>query len=349
MTARFAPNRRGLIAAGLALTALPGRASAEAGGPVLAGWREAILVVPDLAAWIETLTVVGGWEVIHRGAPDGSLNALWALPAEARTEQVLMRNIGARTGFLRLVKVTGAAQVRIRPDDQAWEAGGIQALDLRVVDMEATQAALHARGWRAPSAPVRYKTYGVEVIQWAPSSPDGVRLSFIQRIAPPLQGWSELKRWSRVANAAITVGDMAAAQAFFGGVLAMKAGFSTNTVGGDGPNVMGLPWALARTLPIDIEGYAGGPAGDGSIELISMPGARGRDFSGAARPPNLGIAGPRFIVPDAGLLAERLVKAGQVLAAPPQVLTLAPYGACRAFAVRGSDGVWLEFIEPART
>jgi catechol 2,3-dioxygenase-like lactoylglutathione lyase family enzyme len=339
----FSPVRRRLLATSLALVTLPARQAFAAAG--IGGWREAILVVPDLATWIDTLTVVGGWEVADRGAPDTSLNALWSLSPGARTEQVLMRNIGARTGFLRLVKVAGVAQTQIRPDDQAWETGGVQALDLRVVDMATTVAALHARGWRAPSAPVRYKTYGVEVIQWAPSSPDGIRLSFIQRIAPPLQGWTELKRWSRAANAAITVRDMAAAQAFFGAALGMKVISSSNTVGGDGPNVMGLPFALARTLPIDIKGYGGGLEGDGAIELISMPGAEGRDFSSGARPPNLGIAALRFMVADAAAVAERLVKAGQTLAAPPQVVRIAPYRACRAFAVWGSDGAWLEFIE----
>jgi catechol 2,3-dioxygenase-like lactoylglutathione lyase family enzyme len=311
----------------------------------IGGWREAVLVVPDLAPWIETLTVVGGWEVADRGAADTSLNALWGLSPGARTKQVLMRNIGTQTGFLRLVKVAGAAQTQIRPDDQAWETGGVQALDIRVLDMATTVEALHARGWRAPSAPVRYTTYGFEVIQWAPSSPDGVRLSFIQRLAPPLQGWTELKRWSRVANAAITVKDMAAAQAFFGATLGMKPISSSNTVGADGPNVMGLPWALARTLPIDIKGYGGVVQGDGAIELISMPGAGGRDFSSNARPPNLGIAALRFMVADAAALAERLVKAGQALAAPLQGVRISPYGACRAFAVQGSDGAWLEFIE----
>jgi catechol 2,3-dioxygenase-like lactoylglutathione lyase family enzyme len=348
LTAGAGPNRRRLVAASLALATAPGRGRAWAAPntSTIGGWREAVLIVPDLTAWTETLTVVGGWEVAVRGAPDTSLNAFWSLPPGAQTEQVLMRNIGARTGFLRLVKATGVVQTQMRPDDQAWETGGVQALDLRVVDMEATRAALHKRGWRAPSAPVRYKTYGVEVIEWAPSSPDGVRLSLIQRIAPPLQGWSELKRWSRAANAAITVKNMASAQAFFGGALGLKPGFSSNTIGGDGPNVMGLPWALARTLPIDIQGYASFADGDGAIELISMPGAGGRDFSSEARPPNLGIAALRFMVADAAAVAERLVKAGQTLAAPPQELHLAPYGPCRAFAVWGSDGAWLEFIQP---
>jgi len=346
LTVATVPNRRRLIAASLALATAPARhAFAAASATGVGGWREAVLIVPNLETWIETLTVVGGWEVADRSAPDSSLNALWTLPPGARTEQVLMRNIGAQTGFLRLVKVSGAAQTQIRPDDQSWETGGIEALDMRVVDMAATAAALHARGWRAASAPVRYKTFGVEVIEWAPTSPDGVRLAFIQRVAPPLQGWPELKRWSRAANAAITVRDVAAAKAFFEGALGLKPGFASNTIGGDGPNVMGLPFAMARTLPITIQGYASFADGDGAIELVSMPGASGRDFSANARPPNLGTAALRFMVADVAGLADRLMKAGQTLAAPPQVVRIPPYGLCRVFAVRAPDGVWLEFVE----
>jgi catechol 2,3-dioxygenase-like lactoylglutathione lyase family enzyme len=315
-------------------------------GPLVGGWREAVVIVPSLKPWIETLTVVGGWEIAHRSAPDAALNAFWSLPAGARTEQVLMRNIGTDKGFIRLVKVFGAEQKPIRPDDQAWESGGVQALDMRVVDMAATQAALHARGWRAPSDPVRYKTFGVEVIEWAPSSPDGVRLSFIQRIAPPLQGWAELKRWSRTGNAAVTVKDMAAAEAFFGGVLGFKASFTSDTVGNGGPNVMGLPWSLAAHSPIAVKGYSA-PGGDAAVELISIPAAAGRDYSDAAHPPNLGIAALRIIVNDAKRLAHHFADRAVALACPLQAITVAPYGRCRIFAVTAPDGVRLEFLEPS--
>lgn len=324
------------------LLALPALRSAAQTSPQLSGWREAILIIPDPAPWIETLTVVGGWEVVHRGPADRALNRLWSLPDSAMTEQVLIRNIGTETGFIRLVRVEGAPQRLIRPDDQAWETGGIAAIDLRVVDIESTRAALHQRGWRAPSDPVRYHAYGVEVIQWAPISPDGIRLSFIQRIAPPLQGWSELKQWSRAANAAISVADMAAAQAFFAKVLGLTEASHTDTVGGDGPNVMGLPWAFSRRLAVDIRGFAGSGR-DGAIELIAMPEAQGRDYAGDAHPPNLGIAGLRFMVGDAASLAGSLRDRGIALAAPLTLIDLPPFGRSRTFAVTAPDGVWLEF------
>jgi hypothetical protein len=337
----FEPSRRGLIGAGLGLVA--SRAAAET--PSVArfpGWREAVVIVPDPKPWIETLTRVGAWEVVHDGREDQALNRFWSLPVGASGRQVLMRNRGTRTGYLRLVRLSGVDQALIRPDDQAWDVGGIQALDLRVVDIEATRTALHARGWRAPAEPVRYKAYGVEVIQWAPSSPDGVRLSFIQRIAPPLVGWAELKAWSRVANAAVTVDDMAKAQAALGGVVGMTAVSRTNTVGGDGPNVMGLPFAFARTTPVQIVGYGGAPVGDGAVELIALPEARGRNFAANAHPPNLGIAALRVAVEDAAATARDLQARGVVADSPVQNLVIAPYGPCTAFAFTATDGVRLE-------
>ncbi len=329
-------GRRGLVAAGLGAALVPGMAAAL---PIMNGWHEAVVIVPDLVPWIETLTAVGGWEVAARGGVNDSLNALWNLPTGAASEQLVMRNIGTTKGYIRLVRVMGAPQVQIRPDDQAWETGGINALDLRVVDIYATAQQLHARGWRAPSDPVPYKAYKVEVIQWTPESPDGVRLSFIQRLSPKLVGWGELKRWSRVANAAITTRDINAAQGFFGGTLGMKQISHTNAVGSAGPNVMGLPWALARSLPIDIRGFANIAAGEASIELISMPGAQGRDFSAGAHPPNWGIAALRVMVTDAKDAAARLG------AGPVREVNVPPYGLCRVFGVTGTDGVRLEFYE----
>ena len=327
------------VAAGIATPVLAGSLARGT------GWREAIVVVPDLAPWIEVLTTVGSWEIAWRGPPDRSLNGLWRLPPDARVEQCLMRNVGVDLGYIRLAKVTGAAQRRIRPNDQAWEAGGVQALDIRVLDMDRTQQALEARGWRAPADPVRYTAYStLEVIQWAPSSPDGVRLSFIQRVNPPLVGWDEIKGWSRVANAATTVTDIEATAAFLTGRLGLIQSGSTNALGGDGPNVLGLPWQLVKTIPVDIRGYRGADPAYGAIELISLPGARGRDFSADARPPNLGIAGLRFMVDDLSAALSVVGPAGL----PPRSVELPPYGHVMAAVVEAPGGLWIEFTELRR-
>ena len=138
------------------------------------------------------------------------------------------------------------------------------------------------------------------MIQWAPTSPDGVRLSFIQRIRPPLVGWGELKRWSRVANAAITTEDISASDAFFRTTLGFTQISKAASLGpSGGANVMGLPWPVVDHLAVDIRGFGGVSPGGGAIELISMPAVQGRDHAESAHPPNLGVAGLRFIVPDA--------------------------------------------------
>ena len=328
-----------LAAAGVATPVLSGSVARGT------GWREALVVVPELAPWVEVLTTVGRWEIAWRGTPDRSLNELWRLPADARVEQCLMRNVGVARGYIRLAKVTGASQRRIRPNDQAWETGGVQALDIRVLDMDRTQQALEARGWRAPADPVRYTAYGtLEVIQWAPSSPDGVRLSFIQRVSPPLVGWDEIKGWSRVANAASTVTDIQATAAFLTGRLGLIQSGSTNALGGDGPNVLGLPWQLVKTVPVDIRGYRGADPAYGAIELISLPGATGRDFSADARPPNLGIAGLRFMVDDLRAVPSAAGPTGS----PPRAVEIPHYGHVRAAVVEAPGGLWMEFVESTR-
>ena len=344
-----APSRRETLLSALAAAAMigmPGRAAdAAATANPIGGWREAILIVPEFAHWTETLTVVGGWEIAARGPADTSLNQLWSLPKDARTEQLLLRNIGTDSGMLRLVVVTGAPQRRIRPHDQSWETGGIAALDLRVADLDATRRALEDRGWNSASDPVRYTTYGKEVVQWTPRSPDGIRLSFIQRISPPLVGVPELKYWARAGNAAIVTADIDKAAAFFHDLLGLKQSSKSDTIGSDGANVMGLPWSFERTMKTEIRGFSGEDAGDGRIELISIPEARGRDYAADAHPPNLGTAGLRFFVPDIAAAAARIKSSALYPSTPIQNLTIAPYGRARAFAVSATDSVWLEFIQ----
>lgn len=141
---------------------------------------------------------------------------------------------------------------------------------------------------------------------------------------------------------------MAKAQAALGGVVGMTAVSRTNTVGGDGPNVMGMPFAFARRTPVEIVGYGGAPAGDGAVELIALPEARGRDFSANAHPPNLGIVALRVAVEDAAMTARDLLTRGVVADSPVQTVVIAPYGPCSAFAFTATDGVRLEVFSPIR-
>lgn len=339
-------RREALIStlAASALAASPASSLAAGWDPV--GWREAVLIVPSLSPWIEVLTVVGGWETVSRSPPDDSLNNLWSLPMGATTEQALMRNPTAESGLLRLVLVTGAPQQRIRPHDQHWETGGIAALYVRTTDMEATRRALEARGWNAASIPVRYTIKTGEVSRWAPRSPDGIRLEFFQTLTAPAADAPAQKPWGQVVSAAIPIKNLDTGNALLAGVLGLKQAGHVETIGGDdGANKMGLPWALKRAAKVDIYGFSAGPNHGGGFDLILMPEAQGRDYSADARPPNLGSAALRFVVPDVAAVAAACEAGGFALAAPVQDIAMAPYGRAKIFAVSGPEGVWLEFIQ----
>ncbi len=342
-------SRREALLSTLAASALVASSGSSLGAagwdPV--GWREAVLIVPALAPWIEVLTTVGGWEIALRSPPDDSLNRLWSLPKGATTEHVLMRSPIAESGMIRLVVVTGAPQRRIRPHDQHWETGGVSALYLRAADMDATRRALEARGWNAASIPVRYTIKSGEVSRWAPRSPDGIRLEFFQILTGPAATPAPTP-WGNVVSLAIPVTDMDKDNAFLRGVLRLNQGGHVETIGGDdGANKMGLPWAFKRAAKVDIYGFSAGPNHGGGFDMILMPQAQGRDYAADAHPPNLGIAALRFVMQNVAAVAAACKAGGFALAAPVQDIAMAPYGRAKTFAVSGPEGVWFEFIQPA--
>jgi catechol 2,3-dioxygenase-like lactoylglutathione lyase family enzyme len=306
------------------------------------GWREAILIVPALEPWIEVLSNVGGWEMVQRTAPDTGLNGLWSLPKGATTEQVLMRSPGVPGGMIRLGVVRGAPQRRIRPHDQPWETGGTASLYVRVRDMAATRAALEARGWNAANEPVRYRireSGNIGPYRWVPRSPDGIRLELFQVSA------DQKNAWDAATSASIPLKDPEASRALLKGVMHLNRGGHVEDIGENGPNKLGLPWSLQRTAKVDIYGLGVAVAAGGSFDILSMPDAQGRDYSDGARPPNLGIAGFRFVVPDVALMARLFKAAGHPPVAPVQQIDLSPYGRTKAFAVSVPDGVWFEFVQ----
>lgn len=321
--------------------------SAAAETAQIGGWREAVLSVSDMAAWEQVLTEVGGWEVVRRGAGDVAWLELWQLPATARYAEVLMRNPGTETGYIRLVRFRGVPQVQIRSNGQTWETGGLFDLNVRVTDVAARFAELQARGWQGFGDPVRF-TFGPFVVrEWLGRGADGVVFALIQREEPPLEGWPELRRFSRSFNSTQVVANIDASLRFYVDLLGFEIYVETDGPSDTpGPNVLGLPHNLVtevsrRTVIVH-------PAGgnDGSVELIQFGGLFGRDFSERAKPPNLGVLTLRFPVADLLVVAERLATGGFV-PVTRGVAPLAPYGNVEVLTVRGPNGEWLEFFEEA--
>lgn len=318
-------------------------AAADTGN--IGGWREAVLSVSDTAVWEQTLVEVGGWEVVGRGAGDAAWLALWQLPATARYEEVLLRNPGTDTGYIRLVRFQGVPQVQVRSNGQTWETGGIFDLNVRVTDLAARFAELQALGWQGFGDPVRF-TFGPFVVrEWLGRGLDSIVFALIQREEPPLEGWPQLRRFSRSFNSTQVVADLDASLRFYIDVLGFDIYVETDGPSDTpGPNVLGLPHNLVtevsrRTVIVH-------PAGgnDGSVELIQFDGLTGRDFSDLARPPNLGVLTLRFPVKDLLVVGERLAAGGfrpETRGRAP----LPPYGDVDVLTVRGPNGEWLEFFE----
>ncbi len=64
-----------------------------------------------------------------------------------------------------------------------------------------------------------------------------------------------------------------------------------------------------------------------------------------AMAPNLGHLTPRFPVSDLGTYLKQIQARGVEPVSGPAELKMAPYGTVRAFAVRATEGAWLEFME----
>ena len=120
-------------------------APALAQAPQIGGWQEAVLSVSDPEVWVRTLTDVGGWEVMERGEGNAAWLQIWQLPDTTRHQEVLMRNPGTDSGYIRLVAFQGVPQVQIRSNGQTWETGGIFDLNVRVTDIDARFVELQAR------------------------------------------------------------------------------------------------------------------------------------------------------------------------------------------------------------
>lgn len=313
----------------------------------IGGWSEIVLSVSDLDTHRAFYEDIAGWAVRAEGPLDADTLAAWGLGPEVTARQVLLGNPGTPRGFVRLVRFEGAAQVQIRPHAQTWESGGILDFNVRVADMARKAAEVQAAGWIAHSDPVRFSFGPFTVVEWIPVGPDGVSLAMIERVAPPLEGWPELREFSRTFNSTQVVRDLDAALAFYEGLLGFRPYLeSASTTPPPGENVLGLPWETAQRVQRRV--WIGSFAGDneGSVELIEFDGASGRDLAERAVPPNLGMLMLRFPVRGLDALARHLDARGAEPLHGIREVRLAPGGAARQLSLRAPDGAWLDFYEP---
>ena len=122
---------------------------------------------------------------------------------------------GDNTGYLRLVCFKGVAQKVIRSSSHPWDTGGIFDINLRTVDLEASFQEMQSLGWIGFSDSIRYQFGRFDVSEVVLQGPDGIAIALMERHAPPLEGFPNLRRVSHVFNSTHICRDMAAAKHFF--------------------------------------------------------------------------------------------------------------------------------------
>ncbi|MEM1261736.1 MAG: VOC family protein [Pseudomonadota bacterium] len=321
--------------------------SAQAGPWLQHGYQEAVFSVSSLATYQELLTEVAGWQEIAAGAvPREQLNA-WNLAEAVTAEFAVFANPGTERGFIRLIDFDNTPQQRIRSGAQSWDTGGWFDVNSRVLDMQTKFEQLQRRGWQSTSDPVTFSFGPFVVTEWLSRGPDGIVVAMIERVQPPLEGWPALREMSRLFNATQIVSDMPAAREFYERTLGFKPYLEHRGASKEeGPNVLGIPHNLADDIVRDVVILNPTGTNEGSVELLSYEGISGADFSARATPPNLGILMLRFPTSDIDGLHQHLVANDVTIEFVPTVVSAPPYGDVRLMAVRGPDGVWIEFFEP---
>jgi catechol 2,3-dioxygenase-like lactoylglutathione lyase family enzyme len=309
------------------------------------GFAEVVVSVSHFGK-VDGLLTAGGWELLHAGPGAPELPRAWGLKPGARIEEQLLHVPSMPYGYLRFTRISDVPQQPIRPlDARPWEAGGLWLLYTRSTDDAALSRALGNAGWPTVRGVHGFDFGELAVNEVHQHGPDGMVLSIIEQLKPPLA--IPAPKLTHVFNAAIIVRDFDRAREFFVGKLGFKPWMEVEWQG-DNPGL---------TLLADLEAFRGvkairtvivHPQGEnlGSIELIGWDGAQpGRDFSERAKPPNLGAMALRFGVTDLAAHLDRLRGQGILPARPVTELALEPYGRVRLAPVCSPDGVWLEFFE----
>jgi len=311
------------------------------------GFSEAGICVQDLAPWLELFTELGDWEISWQGRALAGTLQLWGLGQEVQAKECLLSKPGQASGRIRLFWLEGVEQKVIRDQSETWDSGGIFDLDIRVKELYPFVEPMQRRDWAGISEPVDWRFGELEVREWLTRGPDDVILALIQRIAPPLEGWDDLRGFSHIFNSSQIVHDMDTAIGFY-----QALGFKifvdhAGPLANRGGEVLGLDPRIAPKTPVRLVIMQPQGKLEGSVELVSFenPEEKGRNLAGWADPWNFGLNLLRFPVPNLDAYMQHLAQQGIPLAAGPISATLAPGGETRFIALRTPDGAWLEFYQ----
>ena len=309
----------------------------------VSGWIETVAIVSDTDRAVHFFTDVAGYEVMYEGALAPQIVRSWGLNPDVTGTEVLVREPDASRGFIRLVKLDNAGpQIEARSAGSFLDSGGIMGLNVRVFDIDKTFYNLQRAGWRPLSDPVSFSVENFSVSEAVFMGPDGLVIGLLERMKPPLDNtWSmEPGRLSRPNNAFVITRDIKAGGDFFKTQMKWNV-FLTDKgkAAKPGMNLYGWPHDLVGRVDRDVAWFHPDETAatrEGTIALISLTGAKGRDFTQTAKPPNFGWTTLRTWTP---VDADATSDAGGFY--------LAPYGCVTLRNTRSPDGVLIENIMPS--
>ena len=271
------------------------------------GFQEVVFSVTDLALATQFYQKVVGFEIIHQGKATARQIDFWQLPKETEVEEVILGNKGDNKGYLRLLKFYHIDQEQIRSSAHSWDSGAIFDINLRSKDLNAIFKEFQENGWNGVSDPIRYQFGPFDVSEVLMKGPDGIVIAMMERHAPPLEGFPNLKKLSHVFNSSHICKDVDVTLDFFTNKLGWKVYMQAQSTGRNAvENVLGFPYNINPSIELPV--YIVHPKGNnlGSLEFIQVKGLTGKDFGDKAKPPNLGILMYRFPVSNAIAYAEEL-------------------------------------------
>ena len=308
------------------------------------GFQEVLFSVRDLEKSKELYATLGGWELLAESELPRETLDIWKLPNTCTANEAILHNSGDDTGFLRLVQFEGMEQKHIRSSGQSWDTGGIYDVDVRVVDIKKSFEEFQAAGWTGYADITEYEFGKFHIAEVLVRGQEDIVFALIQRFKPKLEGYPNLRKMSHIFNSSQVVRDMEIAKSFYKDILGFEIYMEEMLQGSEkDSNVFGMPQNLYKSIERKICILNPQGINWGSVELLELKGAQGRDFSDLAVAPNLGILLLRFPVYNIQKFDQHLKR--HSIKSEIQKSYINPYGLCHVIALQSPDGAWLEFIE----
>jgi catechol 2,3-dioxygenase-like lactoylglutathione lyase family enzyme len=319
----------------------------ESTDPTIGGWRETLLSVAELDDWVTFYTQFDAWKIIYEGPVTAQRLAHMEIPRGIGAHEVLVGHGDARHGNVRLIRFDAAANNPvIRSFGRPWETGGWFDLNVYVDNLDERCAQFRQLGWSDVADPIQYDFKSRTLKEWLAFGADGVVLALVERVHPPLARELQPGMFGRHTNSTQIVDDFNAARSFYTDLLGFQPYLEIidePMLSEAGPNLLGLPEELATRQRWNVSVLkASGPEG-GNVEIISLPGASGRNFAGLANPPNRGIISHLFPVDSIESLHQKLLRTGIEIIKSPTQVDMPPDGDIQLMTVRGPGGVRLDF------